>query len=140
VVVCFIKAQIEMKLFLGFSFMLFAVSLISPNTGSPTGDTAWEKLALANSVRYWFFPSICFAWSVLWCFRSRIAILKFVSAPLLFMLSVGMIRGWEHAPFSETHLAESVERFEASPPGAVVTIPEYPAGWTVQLVKRRPGL
>lgn len=136
VVCCFIKSPVEMRLFIVFSAALFVVSLISPNTGVSNGESAWVRLSQADSVRYWLFPSIAFAWSLLWCFRSRVLVLKIVSAPLLLLMCFGIVRGWHHAAFSETHFAESVKRFEAAAPGTVVTIPEYPEGWQMQLVKR----
>jgi hypothetical protein len=136
VVGCFIKSPVEMRLFIVFSSALFAVSLISPNTGVSNGESAWVRLSQADSVRYWFFPSIAFAWSLLWCFRSRVLLLRIVSSPLLLLMCFGIVRGWHHAAFSETHFAESVKRFEAAPPGTTVTIPEYPEGWSMQLMKR----
>jgi len=136
VVGCFIKSPVEMRLFIVFSSALFAVSLLSPNTGASNGESAWVRLSQADSVRYWFFPSIAFAWSLLWCFRSRVLLLRIVSSPLLLLMCFGIVRGWHHAAFSETHFAESVKRFEAAPPGTTVTIPEYPEGWSMQLMKR----
>lgn len=132
---CLVKSPLEMKLFLFFASAILAASLISPNTGVPNGATAWGKLAISGGARYWFLPTLAFAWSVLWCFRSRIAILKFVSAPLLFLMCLGILRDWRHPAFTETHFAESVQRFQAAQPGTLVTIPEYPPGWTVKLVK-----
>ena len=136
IVCCFIKSPVVMRIFIVFSAALFAVSLISPNTGASNGESAWVRLSQADSVRYWLFPSIAFAWSLLWCSRSRVTFLKFVSAPLLLLMCFGIVRGWHHAAFSETHFAESVKRFEAASPGTAVTIPEYPEGWQMQLVKR----
>jgi hypothetical protein len=135
VAACLLKSQFEMKLFLFFAAAILAASLISPNTGVPTGVTAWSKLAISGGARYWFLPTLAFAWTVLWCFHSRIAVLKFISAPLLFLMCLGILRDWRHPAFTETHFADSVQRFEAAPAGTLVTIPEFPEGWTVKLVK-----
>jgi hypothetical protein len=54
-------------------------------------------------------------------------------------MCLGIIRDWRHPAFKNMHFAEYAARFEAAPAGAVVTIPENPAGWTVRLVKRPPG-
>ena len=136
VVTCFIKSSLEMKLFLILTALLFAVSLSSPNTGSSKGVTGWELLTSGGGIRYWFFPTLAFAWSILWCFHSRIRLLRIVSAPLILLMCLGIIRDWRHPAFKDLHYAEYAQRFEAAPVGTVVTIPENPAGWTVRLVKR----
>jgi len=135
VAACFLKAPLELKLFLLFSFALLAASAISPNTGVPTAESAWLKLADSSGTRYWFFSTIAFAWTIVWCFRSRSAPLKFVSTPLLVLMSLGILRDWRHPTFTETHFADSVKQFESAAHGTVVTIPEFPEGWTVKLVK-----
>ncbi len=139
VVLCFIKSPVEMRLFLAVTSLLFAVSLSSPNTGSPKGVTGWEILTSGGGIRYWFFPTLAFAWSLLWCFHSRTRSLRIVSAPLILLMCVGIIRDWRHPAFLDLHYAEYAERFEAAPAGTVVNIPENPAGWTVHLVKRPVG-
>jgi hypothetical protein len=120
VVTCFIKSNVEMRLFLAVTALLFAASLSYPSTASPRDATAWELLTSAGGIRYWFFPTLAFAWSLLWCFYSRIRLLKIVSVPL----------------FKDMHFADYAGRVEAAPAGTVVIIPENPAGWTVRLVKR----
>jgi hypothetical protein len=135
VVLCFIKSSVEMKLFLAFSILLFAVSLTTPNTGAPKGVTGWELLTSGGGIRYWFFPTLAFAWTLLWCFHSRIRPLKFVTAPLLLLMCIGIIRDWRDPAFKDMHYAEYAASFEAAPAGTVVTIPVNPAGWTVRLVK-----
>jgi hypothetical protein len=139
VTICLIKSSVEMRLFLILSAFLFAVSLITPNTGAPQGVTGWELLAEGGGSRYWFFPTLAFAWTLLWCFHSRIRLLKIVSAPLLLLMCLGMVRDWRHPAFNDMHFAEYAARFEAAPAGTAFTIPENPAGWTVRLVKRPAG-
>jgi hypothetical protein len=139
VVLCFIKSNVEMRLFLTVTALLFAVSLGSPNTGSPKGVTGWELLTSGGGIRYWFFPTLAFAWSLLWCFHSRIRLLRIVSAPLILLMCVGIVRDWRHPAFKDMHFDEYAARFEVAPAGTVVTIPENPAGWTVRLVKRPAG-
>ena len=138
VVLCFIKSSVEMRLFLAVSALLFALSLSSPNTGSPRGVTGWELLTSGGGIRYWFFPTLAFAWSLLWCFHSRIRLLRIVSAPLILLMCFGIIRDWRHPAFVDLHYAVYAERFEAAPAGSVVAIPENPDGWNLHLVKRQP--
>jgi hypothetical protein len=128
-----------MKLFLAFTALLFSVSLSSPNTGSLKGVTGWELLTSGGGIRYWFFPTLAFAWSLLWCFNSRIRLLRIVSAPLILLMCLGIIRDWRHPAFKDMHFADYAERFETAPAGTIVTIPENPAGWTVRLFKRPAG-
>jgi hypothetical protein len=139
IVLCFIRSTVEMRLFLAVTALLFAVSLSSPNTGSPKGVTGWELLTSGGGIRYWFFPTLAFAWSLLWCFHSRIHSLRIISAPLILLMCLGIIRDWRHPAFLDLHFAEHAERFEAASAGTVVNIPENPAGWIVRLVKRPAG-
>ena len=135
VVICFSRSAVEMRLFLVLSALLFAASLITPNTGASTGVTGWELLAEGGGSRYWFFPTLSFTWSLLLCFHSRIRMLRIVTAPLMLLMCLGIIRDWRHPAFKDMHFADYAARFEAAPAGTVVTIPENPAGWTIRLIK-----
>jgi hypothetical protein len=139
IAVCFVKSAIEMKLLLAFSASLLAASLISPSCGSPNGVSAWEMLTGGGGIRYWFFPTLAFAWSLLWCFRSRILLLRIVSTPLLLLMCFGIVRDWEHPALPDLHFAEDAKRIESVPVGMAVIIPENPQGWTIRLVKRPPA-
>jgi hypothetical protein len=136
VAISFVNSPEQFRLFLLLSFVLFALALISPTGWVPEGVSAWAYLAIGTGIRYWFFPTLAFAWTLLWCFHSRIRLLRIVTAPLILLMCLGIIRDWRHPAFKNMHFAEYAARFEAAPAGAVVTIP---AGWTVRLVKRPPG-
>jgi hypothetical protein len=135
VAACLVKAGIEMKLLLLLSSLLVAASLISPVAYSASGTSRWEVLAGAFGIRYWFFPTLAFAWSLLWCIRSRIAVLRIVAAVLCCIMCVGIVRDWRIPPLNDLHFAEYAQRFEAAPPGTAVTIPINPPGWEMRLVK-----
>jgi len=135
VAVCFLKSAMEMKLFLVFSAMLFAASLLSSTGHLRAGVTAWDNLAANPGVRYWFFPTLAFAWSIAWLLRSRSAALKSLSAVLLCLMCFGIVRDWRHPAANELHFADDAARFAAAPPGTTVSIPENPEGWTIQLLK-----
>lgn len=139
VVICFIKSTVEMKLFLLLSSVLFAAALITPVAYAPAGVSRWQMLAAAGGIRYWFFPTLAFAWSLLWCIRSRVVVLKIVSAALLFVMCFGITRDWRSPALKDKRFAEYVRRFEASPSGTAVTIPLNPDGWSMCLVKRPPS-
>ncbi|MDR3750952.1 MAG: hypothetical protein P4K94_05640 [Terracidiphilus sp.] len=137
--ICFANSSLVMKLFLLFSSMLFAASIVSPAAYPPAGVSIWELLVEAEGVRYWYFPTIAFAWSILWCLRSKAALLKTVSAVLLCLMCFGIVRDWRHPAYEDMHFAEYAKRVEAAPAGTVVTIPENPEGWNLQLVKHFSG-
>ncbi len=135
VAIHFATGNLVRKLFLLFSAMLFIVSLISPTGSIPGGLPSWHSLASAAAVRYWFFPSLAFAWSLIWCSRQPSRVLRIVSASLLCLMCFGIIRDWRHAPFQDMHFAEHARRFASSPRGETITIPLNPNGWNMQLVK-----
>jgi hypothetical protein len=131
---CFVASAIEMRLFLAFSAMVFAASLISSTTLADV--PAWQTLAVVNGVRYWFFPTLAFAWSLLWCAHSRRPALRNISVSLLLIMCIGIVRDWQHPAFPDMHFAEYEKQLGAAPAGSVVTIPENPEGWKIELVKR----
>ena len=137
VTACFLRSPLPMKLFLLFSTMLLAASLIAPALGSLVGLTAWEGMVIGAGARYWFFPTLAFAWAILWCFQSRSRALKIVSALLLCILGFGVALRWRHPAFRDMHFVEYARKFEAAPPGTAITIPENPEGWNLRLIKRR---
>jgi hypothetical protein len=136
VVICFLRSPMGMKLFLLFSIMILVSSLLSPTLGPLSGVTSWVVLARGGGARYWFFPTLAFAWSILWGFQSRTAVLKAVSAILLCLMCIGVVRCWRHPAFKDMHYAEYAKRFESSPAGTAFTIPLSTEGWTMTLVKR----
>jgi hypothetical protein len=139
VAICFIRSTVEMRLFLFLSSIVLVASLISPTAYPPAGVSMWDLLAGAVGIRYWYFPTLAFAWSILWCFRSGKAMLKSISVVLLFLMCFGIIRDWTHPAYQDMHFAEYAKRVEAAPAGTVITIPENQPGWDLQLAKRLPG-
>ena len=133
---CFLRSPLVMKLFLLFSIMILLSALISPTLGLLSGVSAWEVLARGGGARYWFLPTLAFAWSILFCSQSRFAPLKAVSAFLLCLMCFGIIRDWRHPAFPDAHFTEYVRRFESVAPGTAFTIPESTQGWNLTLVKR----
>ena len=135
IVITTLKSPIAMKLFLFFSAGVFAAGLINPFEWDHPTIPVWQVYAGLAGLRYWFYPTLAFAWSLLYGFRSHIAPVKLISATLLCLMCFGIIRNWHQPAYSETHFSESVKRFKAAPPGTVITIPEYPQGWNMQLIK-----
>ena len=137
VAIHFATGNLVRKLFLLFSTMLFISSLISPTGWIPEGLSYWQSLAAvaSASVRYWFFPSLAFAWSVIWCSCQPSQALRIVSTSLLCVMCIGVVRDWRHPPFPDMHFAEHARHFASAPVGETITIPLNPNGWTMQLVK-----
>jgi hypothetical protein len=137
--ICFLKSAMEMRLFILFSSMVFAASLISPFVFPPVGSTVWGLLTRAGGIHYWFFPSLAFAWTLLWCLWSRVAALKAVATVLLVLMVFGIALDWRNTSFKDFHFEEYAKRMEAAPVGTALTIPENPEGWNMRLVKRPPS-
>jgi hypothetical protein len=132
---CFFKAPIEMKLLIAFTVALFAASMASPNCGAPRGVTAWEMLTGGGGNRYWFFPTIAFAWSIAWLFSTRRPLLRTIAAPLLVIMCFGIVRDYQHPAFADLHYADDARRVDAAAAGTTVIIPENPPGWNIRFVK-----
>jgi hypothetical protein len=139
VVFCFMKSSIEMKLFLAFAAMPFAASLMSSTGHPPPGVSVWSLFTAAGGIRYWFFPTLAFAWVIEWCFQNRAGALKTVSVVLLCAMCIGVVRDWKHPAFKDVQFAEHAKRFDAAQVGSTVTIPENPDGWTARLIKHPQG-
>jgi hypothetical protein len=133
------KSPLPLKLLLLLTSALLAVSLISPTVYPPAGVSMWQVLAGAVGIRYWYFPTLAFAWLLLWGFQSRAVALMTVSAVLLCVMCFGIIRDWRIPPFQDLHFAEYARNFEAAPPGTAVVFPENPEGWNMRLVKHLPS-
>jgi hypothetical protein len=87
------------------------------------------------AARYWFFPDLAFAWSILFCFRNGNQVLKAVSVGLLCIMCFGFAARWEYPAFRDEHFAEYVRTFESAPAGTAVVIPENPEGWNARLIR-----
>jgi hypothetical protein len=133
--VCFFKAEIEMKLFLIFTSMLLAISLVRSTTYPQARNTVWQMLAQASDIRDWVLPSLAFAWSLLWLARSGKPSLKPVIYLLFLIMCFSAGINWKHPALKDLSFVEYAEVFEAVPPGTVIVIPENPAGWQIELVK-----
>ena len=130
------KAPRPMTLMAVFAILSLTASLISPSTVPQPGISKWELIARAAAVRYWFYPSLVFLWSLIFGVRTGSRPVKVVSAALLFVLAIGVVLRWHRPAFADTHFADQARRFEALPPGTPQDFPENPDGWTFRLVKR----
>jgi len=135
VAACFLQSTLEMRLFLVFSSLVFAASLVSITTLQPAQVPVWQILLEQGGVRYWFFPTLALVWSLAASTRSRFPLLKAASILVLALTSIGILRDFRQPAFKDMHFAEQVQRFNNAPTGTTVIIPENPAGWTLSLTK-----
>jgi hypothetical protein len=138
-VACFTRSSAQMRLLLLLSFAIFAASLASPQSYPAPGFTRWQALAEGGGIRYWFLPTIAFTWSLLWCIRSRIRVLRPASAVLLIFMCFGVARDWQLPAFSDLHFPDEAKRLDATPAGVPFVMPENPQGWTLALIKHETG-
>ena len=134
--VCFLKSGPPMRLLLLLSAALFLASLVSSATLPPPGTSVWQILAMAGGARYWFFPSLAFAFALLWCARYGGQALRSASVVLLCALCFSVPLSWRRPALKDLHYGELARRFEAAPAGTVVVMPENPDPWTLRLEKR----
>jgi hypothetical protein len=135
---CFYQARLEWKLFLLFSLLLFAASLRSPMTLRPEhGNTVWQLIAQVPGIRYCFFPTLAFAWTLVWFLLGTPSrqLRQIIAAVLLLVQLTGFIRDWRHPAYKDLHFASYVNELTNSAPGTLVTFPENPNGWSFRLLK-----
>jgi hypothetical protein len=129
-----------MRLFVALAAALLASSLLTPAVYPPAGETVWRMLLEAGPIRYWFFPSLAFAWALLFCMRGSRGVRRVVWLGVACTMRAGIVGDWEHPAFADMHYAEAVRRLESAPAGTVVVVPLNPAGWEMRLTKHAGGV
>jgi hypothetical protein len=133
-----VKSNLEMGLSTAFAAAAFLAALKSPlvPAASPT-RSAWEVLAASNAIHYWFLPTLAFAWMSVWYFLCGPGnALRSIGFVLLIFMMIGIIKDWRYRPYADYRFSSYADAFQKLPKGSVVTIPQNPAGWSMQLVKR----
>jgi hypothetical protein len=125
-----------MRRFIFVAFALFVAPLLSAATANIPGASQWQTLAGAPGAHYWFFPCLAFSWSIAWCFRSRSQLVQVGAACLAALLVIGTVRDFRYPAFPDAHFMSYASQVDAAPKNAVITIPMFPPGWKLQLVKR----
>jgi len=136
VALCFQKSNLAMRTFLLFTGMVLLASLVSPAGFALPGVSVWQQLTMVSGVRYWYFPTLGFAWALIWCMHQSNQIFRRTAGALLCMMCIGVVHDWRHPVFADMHFAEYTRRFEAAPVGTKIIIPVNPAGWNTLLIKR----
>jgi hypothetical protein len=136
VILCALHAPAGMRALILLAFLLFIASLATPNTSPPPGTSAWEMLAGSPGVRYWFFPTVAFAWSIAYCATSSPRGLRAIAICLFVVMATGFVRDFRYPGYRDLTSPEYARRLAAAPPGTTVSIPINPPGWTMRLTQR----
>jgi len=131
------RGPLELKLFVGFAFTVFAMALARPIAGPPSHPQWWYLCIRGVGNRYYFLPMLAFL-SSLWWLASRSVSprwLRNAAVVLLLLLPIGICEDWRYPPFVDYHFQKYAEQFGCAPSGTEVTIPINP-DWSMKLTKR----
>lgn len=136
-VYCCARAPVEWKVFIGFSSLIFAASMISPQASYDLPQ--WVALAGAWGTRYWFFPMLAFVWALTWCAgvdRNRLA--RVLGLLGLLVMCTRIRSNWRYDPYIDLHFpAEVRSKFNPARSKTTVSLPIVPGhGWDVTLKKK----
>jgi hypothetical protein len=132
---CLFKGGWELRLFIVFSAMLLAAALRSPLAAGR--QRQWEFRATSTGGRYWFFPMLAFSWSLIWCAtQCACKPCQILGLICLAAMLCGEVRDWKYPPFPDKHFRQYADKFNAAPPGSLVTIPICPDGCNMRLIKK----
>ena len=134
---CSRKASLEVRLFFLFCLGILVASLCSPLL-APTSLPLWEAILRTPSIRYWYFPSLMFLWSLLWCAcYARSRIFRVTGVLLSLILLQGIVRDWCIPPLENLHFPEYAAQFDAATPGTTMNIPlNPPPEWFMEITKK----
>ena len=134
---CSRRAPLEVRLFFLFCFGLLVASLRAPLL-PPTPFPLWEAILRVASIRYWYFPSLVFLWSLLWCAcYARSRVFRASGVLLSLILVQGIVRDWRIPPFVDLHFPEYAAQFEAAPRRTHMKIPlNPPPAWFMELTRK----
>jgi hypothetical protein len=134
---CSRRAPLEVRLFFLYCSALLAACLRAPLL-PPTPYPLWEAILRVPSIRYWYFPSLVFLWSLLWCaFYARLSVFRAGGILLALVLAQGIVRDWRIPPFQDLHFHEYAARFEVAPQGTYMKIPlNPPPEWFMEITKK----
>lgn len=132
----FIKASLELRLFIIFSNLIFLSSLFSPNTSAILPQ--WEAFLIPGvNTRYYFFPIfsflICLGWG--WFNSTRWHNLLVVYPAICILFFAGAFNNWVFPPLDDYHYQKSIQKLDKAGHGEPIAIPTPPS-WQMVLYKK----
>ena len=114
-------ANVELKLFILFTWLLLAAALRSPLGGGQR--PLWLLVLEAYGGRYWFFPMMAFVWSLVWCVRNaNHSFIRVTSQWTLVVMLIGIAHNLVYLPFPDENFPLYAKRFQEAQPGTRVEI------------------
>ncbi len=137
----FMNASFEFRLFMVFSAAIFLASLRTPITAQHI-EPQWWHLRGSMGSRYWFFPTLAFAWCIVWCAAlGRSRPWRMVARAGIAVMCIGVVADWRYPAYTDLHFPGYAKQFASAAPGTAVTIPLNPylihERWAVRLVKKK---
>lgn len=129
------QASLPVRIFAVFAALILTAELVSPSSYDAFNTPKWQLIEGASAIRYWFFPSLLFLWSLVLGTTRGSKVFKVASAAVLILLCFGIALRWRRPPFADTQFSERARAFEASAPGTTIIFPENPEGWSFKLEK-----
>jgi hypothetical protein len=132
----FWKSKMELRLFLIYSFLIFAASLVNPLVSLV--EPQWNCMAnFASGNRYYLFPILAFLLSITFIyFNEENRCLKYAAGVLLICsLFVGIPADFIFRPYKDYDFQKQALVFEKLAPGKVYEFKINP-GWKFKLTKR----
>ncbi len=131
------RAGLELKLFVTFCLLALIAGLMGPKVSMTTPQ--WPVLLRAGGLRYWFLPMTGFVFALIWCaLESGSTWVRAISVAGLIAMLFGIPADWRYSAYPNLQFPAKAAAFEAAAPGTAVTIPIFPNGWVVRLVKKGP--
>jgi hypothetical protein len=133
-VYAFLKAPVELRLFIVFAALIFGAALITPRARC-SGEPQWALLRLpGNAGRYCLMPILAFIAVIVWMLgtagRSRL-----LAVALTAIMCIGITWDWHVPSFADFNFKEYAQQFETSSRGHRISIPINPPGWSMTLTK-----
>jgi hypothetical protein len=129
------KAEIEMKLLILFTFLIFFGALYSPQASLTMPQ--WEYLSGGSGGRYYFLPKLAWMISLGWLFfNSKLKFLTaFASVSLFCFVFLGLSHDWAFDKFHNYHFNKQVAEFKNMNIGETYKFKIVP-GWEMSLTKK----
>ncbi len=132
-----IRASTELRLLLGFAFLIIAAGLMSPAVTREPGQ--WQAIASnETATRYWFILTFSFAAMLAYlASTAREKPIRYGAYVGLIIFMLGVAGDWKIFALEDLEFPQHAQRFAAAPPGAEVVIPLNPQPeWEMRLTKK----